>query len=192
MEGWNFCSCEAGQGKRKEMLLKYSGIPDVHFGDTLENFKPRKGAEEALLAATEMAWGNLCWLLIYGGVGNGKTHLAYAVVLEYINQGRGAKFVYCPSVVTEIRYSSGEKPLKLLQELQAVPLLVMDDFYYSTDWEGQRLEEVINQRYMRKLPLMLTTNKDIATIPKSILSRFREMGKVKLNKAPDFRGTKGG
>lgn len=184
----HFCDCPAGEERKREAWLLDSGVPRARLGETLAAFKPLPGTEKALVAAHDFIAGTLCWLLIYGGVGNGKTHLAHGVALACLDRGRRVRFVNTLMLLTELRSQSGRPEfLTAMKELGWVPVLILDDFFWATDLEGRWLEEVVQRRYVEKQPLLVTSNRDLKQLSEPIVSRFLEMGRVVLNKGTDYR-----
>ncbi len=145
-------------------------------------------------AAKALALGqsDFCFLLIYGGTGNGKSHLANAVTIALNLQGRDCRLYDVADLLSHLRECVGdntiEAEVKLLKEMYA---LVLDDFKpeYATAWGADRIEEIINFRYRASLITMLTTNIDVTQIPDRIVSRFNdpEMSKAVFNQGVDYR-----
>lgn len=184
---WCFCGCPAGVEFKKRHYREQSGIPQARWTETFDTFRLEPGTKKALAAAHRFAGGELGWLMIYGGCGNGKTHLAHAAGLALIDQGKAVRFANALCLVSELRAVMGVGQLTLLNALGNVPYLILDEFFWATDWEGQRLEEIVARRYAEKRPLFVTTNKDLLTIPQPILSRFKEMGDAVQDSGKDVR-----
>ena len=166
-------------------------MPRARLGETLASFQPLSGTQEALAAAQDFAAGRFLWLLIYGGVGSGKSHLAHGITLACLDAGRRARLVNALVLLSELRaLSGGPSLLQALQDLGAVPVLGIDDFFWATDLEGRWLEEVMQRRYMEKMPFMATTSLDVKQLPENIVSRFKELGRLVLNRGKDYRFSK--
>lgn len=184
----HLCDCAEGEARRREAWLLESGVPRARIGETLVAFRPIPGTEAALAAAHDFVNGKLCWLLVYGGVGNGKSHLCHGVVLACLERGRRARVVSALVLLSELRALSGSQQLsEALGALGSVPVLGLDDLIWGTDLEARWLEEVVQRRYMEKRPLMATTNRDLKDLPGPVVSRFFELGRVVLNKGKDYR-----
>lgn len=176
--------------KQGENYLKEQG---VKLKQTFETFKMVPGAREAYNFAKEFssASGPLFYLL-YGGVGNGKTHLCNAAAVALLGRGVACKFYTVADLLSLLRskIDNGtiEEEITILKE---APCLILDDWKTESqsDWANGRLEEVIDYRYRMQLPIMLTTNRDLTEIPERILSRFSDVDIAKrvLNTAPDYR-----
>jgi len=200
--------CSGWEEERKTTAMDHAGIPESKRKCCFESFRPIVGANEALEAAWSLGKGAAPFklLLLYGGVGNGKTHLAYAAVLLAIERGLTSEFVHVGSLMSKLRVAislQGESPDLIIDQLKGCDFLALDDFgvEQSTPWQESLLEDLINHRYGHELPTIVTTNmnieqnknikqnKDVKQLSPAILSRFRdsEVSKMVLNEAPDYR-----
>ncbi len=104
-------------------------------------------------------------LLFMGNCGVGKTHLAVATLKE-LAQAKGVSGRFCDfhQLLRQIRDSynpvSGTSEMELLEPICDVGLLVLDDLGAEkpSPWVQDTLHFVINQRYLRQLPTLITTN----------------------------------
>ncbi|MCK5585713.1 ATP-binding protein, partial [Candidatus Bipolaricaulota bacterium] len=62
---------------------------------TFETFEPRDGSKQAFNYARQLADGSatFIWLLVFGGTGNGKSHLCNAMARESIRRGVDTRLV---------------------------------------------------------------------------------------------------
>lgn len=106
-------------------------------------------------------------LLLLGGVGTGKTGLGIAAVREASFRGKSVRFGTAADMLDAMRPRRDEtgKPDEMaaefaLRSLQGVDLLLLDDLgaEKQTDWGAERLYLVINGRYERELPTIVTSN----------------------------------
>lgn len=200
LRGDHMALCPACQGKtweaeRTRQLSLASGVPRAHAGDNFENWTPVEGADEALNAAWLLAKGETDYklLLLYGGVGNGKSHLGYAAVNLAVQRGIQAQFWYVPALFAEWRKRMAETGAAdtFLDGVQALPFLVLDDVGVEQGTAAQQsnLEAIINYRYAQELPLIVTTNRNPATLGGPVMSRFKDqrLSRMVFNSAPDWR-----
>lgn len=160
----------------------------VRPGKTFDNFRQIAGMEESLRYARIFAAGGVKFLLIYGGIGNGKTHLCEAVAVAMQTRGLAVSVRRCPELL--LHFTTAMKAENLepeVHQIERLTVLILDEF--QGDWPSGVLATIINYRYSESLPTMMTTNLDHDQIPGRILSRFNErpLGRVCLNFAPDFR-----
>ncbi len=137
-------------------------------------------------------------LLIYGGVGLGKTHLLQAIGNEVESQKRG-KVKYLPaerlvsSIVNSIRNNrvSGSNSIaELKQEYYHLDLLIIDDVQFLAGKEKTQEEffHIFNTLYEHNKQIVLSSDRPpsaIATLEKRLRSRF-EGGMVADVSQPDY------
>jgi DNA replication protein DnaC len=99
-------------------------------------------------------------LVLYGGVGTGKTHSAIALGLLACDQGMTVRFYTMSDLVLKLSSARDSGTLdRLLSALTKVDLLEIDEWgYLPTDRDGARLLfQVISRRYETG-SVLLTTN----------------------------------
>ena len=187
----------------RERLFSLSHLDELK-DLTFENFlaRGRKGLGE--LQANSLEWafnrarqyaGSLNgWLLLQGGFGCGKTHLAAAIANSVVSMGVPTLFLTVPDLLDTLRFSYDSEDTTFEQrfdEIRNAPLLVLDDFgtQNATAWAQEKLFQVVNYRYINKLPLVVTTNLDMDEIEARIRSRLADPELVSAVRiaAPDYR-----
>lgn len=161
---------------------------------TFDDFVKRKGTEEAFKHSKALANGDapFIWLLIYGGTGNGKTHLCYAITQRLLERGVEAEMIASAELFSKIRQGiESHTSDEAMQHYKDVYALILDDWGvgYGTDFERARFDEIMASRYENYRVTVLTTNKDITEIPERVASRFQDKARAKVcwNKADDYR-----
>lgn len=194
-----YCTEQREADRLAKCRLEQSGIPETKRQVSFDTFKEMAGTREAFRAARSLAEGSADFklLLIYGPHGNGKTHLAYAAALYRLRAGQHVQFRYVPTMFRELRQAMKEDRVDdILMTLGGCHLLVLDDLgaEQGTAWQDERLEDIVDERYRRELPLICTSNRDLRGLPPAIVSRFREsgLGKIVFNEGKDYRPGKGG
>ena len=137
------------------------------------------------------------WLVLLGGYGCGKTHLAAAIANEQIARGRPSLFVVVPDLLDHLRAAySPHSPTTYDQRFDQVrnaPLLILDDLgtQSSTEWAQEKLFQIFNHRYNTRLPIVVTSNLELEAIDIRIRSRLADPDLVQICTilAPDFRGS---
>lgn len=162
---------------------------------SFESFQPVDGAKQALSYARSLAEGTAAtfiWLLIYGGTGNGKSHLCNAMARAAIRRGVDTRLVAVADLFSGLR-SAVEVPTceSMMQRYKQTGFLVLDDYgvQYGTDWEAARFDELMTFRYANLLPTAMTTNLDLTDLPERIRSRFedRTLARIAHDSARDYR-----
>ena len=99
-------------------------------------------------------------LVLYGGVGTGKTHMGIALGISACEKGKAVRFFTVTELVLKLSdaYRNGTLE-RLVRDLKQLDLLILDEWgYVPVDREGsQLLFRVIADSYESK-SLILTTN----------------------------------
>lgn len=137
------------------------------------------------------------WLLLQGGYGCGKTHLAAAAANAAVENGVSTLFLTVPDLLDTLRYAySGPAGAfeERFEQVRRVPLLVLDDFgtQNATDWAKEKLFQILNYRYINHLPTIVTTNLSLEEIEGRMRSRLSDPDLVTEVRilAPDYRRPK--
>ncbi|MEM7343014.1 MAG: ATP-binding protein [Chloroflexota bacterium] len=155
----------------------------------------RRNLHMAYDIAVEFAENPQGWLVLLGGYGCGKTHLAAAIANAKINFGQQALFVVVPDLLDHLRatYSphSATTYDERFEEVRSAPLLILDDLgaHSSTPWAQEKLFQIFNHRYNAQLPTVVTSNHELEEIDIRIRSRVTDPDLAQIIKilAPDFR-----
>jgi DNA replication protein DnaC len=178
----------------------------LHADQTFDSFSLREdelntkmvdNLRRALARAREYAENPNGWLLLTGGYGCGKTHLAAAIANERVNQGQPALFVVVPDLLDHLRATYAPNSIvsydKRLDEARTAPLLVLDDLgtHSATPWAQEKLYQIFNYRYNAHLPTVITAvKKEETNIDERIKSRLFDKRRCTAFEieAPSFRG----
>jgi DNA replication protein DnaC len=153
-----------------------------------------RSLQYALSQAQQFAGNPRGWLLMMGSYGCGKTHLAAAIANTCVEFGMHTIFLTVPDLLDWLRYSydaTDDTFEKRFEELRNVSLLVLDDLgaHNTTAWAAEKLFQIIDYRYIRKLPTVITTNLELEDIDDRIRSRLQDpdlVTSVRIS-APDYR-----
>ena len=135
------------------------------------------------------------WLILKGGYGCGKTHLAAAIANQQLNMGHPVLFINTPDLLDHLRSTfSPQSDIgydSLFDRVRNTTLLILDDLgsQSNTEWAQEKLYQIFNHRYANRLPTVVTTNLELESIEKRIQSRMVDPDLVHIIHiaAPDFR-----
>ena len=115
-------------------------------------------------------------LILTGGAGSGKSHLAAAVLNILLAKGIECRFVSVPALMAQIRRrfeGKGDDEGDPIEPLLTAEVLVLDDAgaEKSSEWTQERMYELVDTRYRAMRSTILTTNLPPAELEKAIGSR---------------------
>lgn len=201
------CECRQAQADadRREYLRRIGGLSALT-DKTLETFNPDGvGLQEKDRANLRRVYERVSayttnpqgWLVIKGGYGCGKTHLAAAIANTQISSGNRAMFMTAPDLLDHLRsgYRSDADELagytERFDEIRTIPLLILDDLGAEspTQWANERLYQILNHRYNAMLPTVVTTNQELEGLDMRLRSRIFDPDKCEILgiQAPDYR-----
>lgn len=199
------CRCRAQelQARRLRALQSMSMVESLkrltfeHFHPEPSHLPPDKqiNLRRAYETCVNFAANPEGWLLLTGGYGCGKTHLAAAIANARLAMGQPAIFMVVPDLLDHLRAAFGPQSElaydELFEELRNAPLLILDDLgaQASTPWAQEKLFQLLNHRYNAQAPTVITTNQRLDELDPRLRSRLQDVGLVNhvLILAPDFR-----
>ena len=199
------CTCRQGavMHRVRDRLFSLSHLDELK-GLTFDSFQPRGQInlgkrqadilEQANNTARQYAASLKGWLLLQGGYGCGKTHLAAAIANFAVGMGVPTLFLTVPDLLDLLRFAFDAEDVTFEQrfeQIRTAALLVLDDFgtQSATAWAQEKLFQIVNYRYINQLPLVVTTNVSLDDIEERIRSRLADpelVSKVNIL-APDYR-----
>jgi DNA replication protein DnaC len=165
---------------RIDKLRRISNL-SAFSGSSFEDFNADvPGTQAAKEAAMDFALDPTHrWLVLSGPVGVGKTHLGVAIAQFAIEQHMmNAYFAAVPDLMDHLRsaFAPGatEGYDERFEEIRNAQLLVLDDLgtENATPWAQEKLYQIINHRYIERLPTVITTNVDLRKIDDRVASRM--------------------
>ncbi len=161
------------------------------------NTQKRENLRRAYERAKHFAEESVGWLVLKGGYGCGKTHLAAAISNYRIANGQPVLFVVVPDLLDHLRATyaptSEVSYDERFEEVRTAPLLILDDLgtQSSTPWAQEKLYQILNYRYNARLPTVITTNRELEEIDLRLRSRLVDPDLTEIVGiiAPDFRGS---
>lgn len=162
-------SCETGREIAERELAErrwIDRIPRRFQGFTLDSHPDiRSVARARMWLETREVLGDT--LVISGSIGTGKTGLAFGILRECVMGGKTVQFGTLADILDQFRPRSAadDRPVQQdddlrLHTLQRCHVLLLDDVGVEvlTDWGAEQLYKIINGRYQRSLPTIITTN----------------------------------
>lgn len=196
---------------KKAEWLEDIGIKENYVKATLENYKPQtESQKEALDACKLLSSGNITKLVLLGGNGVGKTHLASALVKKH----NGLLITAYEMFATYRQCFSGKtSELEVIKHFSKLPLLAIDEFGRTKGSEAEEnfMSAIIDNRHSNNLPTLILSNLILkrdcvffnssksncdkcernncleSKLTKDIISRLRENSKIILIEGEDYR-----
>lgn len=171
------------------------------------NFKPRTGAESPLATCKQYAEAFAVsetqeGLLLVGGFGAGKTHLAVATARRITERILvQAYFTSALGLLAAIKASfkrgrdDDEDRPDLIERAKTVELLILDDLgqELGSEFDRATLFDIVNYRYEACLPMIITSNQGDKQLRDglggALVSRLYEACQMVPVKASDYRVT---
>ncbi len=184
-----------------EKLFSISNLGERFSKSTFESFLDRNGSETAYKVAVKYVKTFKEWngesLLLWGEPGNGKTHLAAAIVNELSKKGYIVVFQSVPELLQRIRSTfnseNKENETQIMRALLECDLLILDDIgaEKTTEWVEEKLFNIIDGRYRKELPTLYTSNlepKELKNqVGKRSYDRMVETSLTVKNEAASYR-----
>lgn len=192
-------------GDDQQKKLELSSL-EYHKDQTFDTFKNRKAENlppehldsltDAYNASRKFAKKPEGWLVLIGGFGCGKTHLAAAIANHRANQGFPVMFIVVPDLLDHLRSTFNPNSTisydRRFEEIRKNPLLILDDLgtQATTPWVREKLYQLFNHRYNAQLPTVITTADTLEKVDDRLRARMADRRLVKgINiTAPVYRG----
>ena len=169
--------CKFNQAAKRdpglETRMGKSKITTEQSHKTFETYDTVNNSTLIAKAKAFLAYKNKTSLVLAGTPGTGKTHLAVAIALKVIRDGRQARIFSVPELINDLRYAAQEHldfhdQMKLIKQTSC---LILDDFGKETTTDAglSYLYEIINYRYTHNLQTIITTN---ASTPKALENKW--------------------
>lgn len=187
------CTRHEIEQKRQHFLLEKSQLADLqHYtfdswvSKTSAGANPVKNSPDAAFRvafryAEDLHGSSHPWLFLYGTKGTGKTHLAAAIGNARIARGQPAIFMVVPDLLDHLRatFSPNSEITydELFESLRNTPLLILDDLgtHTASPWAREKLYQLVNHRYNRRLPTVITMNEESEEIDPRLWSRINDI-----------------
>lgn len=135
-------------------LFSISNIGEIYLNASFDNFLMRLGAENAFKAAKHYAehFDDFGYesIMLWGDVGNGKTHLAAAVHNNLTTQVKVIVFISMPELLSKIKATfnrnNNKREKQIMKALVICDLLIIDDLgaEKTSDWVLETVFEIFD------------------------------------------------
>lgn len=199
------CECRQRSHRRRTLerlhALSYlEAVRDKTFSSFLQEppgygETARASLREAHRRCRDFAGHPTGWILLAGITGCGKTHLASAIANELAAAEIPVLMLTVPSLLDRLRATFAPDAPQTFNQMynlvESVNVLVLDDLgaQSSTPWATEKLFQLLNERHVRELPTVITTNLPLWEFEPRLQSRLGDkhlVNQVHIN-APDYR-----
>lgn len=131
-------------------------------------------------------------LVLIGNCGTGKTHLVASITNQLVDNGIPVLFGTFAEHLDRIKAEFGSNGT-YLEKMKSATLLVVDDYgkERNGEWNKEVWYTVLNARYERKLPTIITTNLSALEFAEyngnAVQSRLAEMSVIVKVEGKDWR-----
>lgn len=170
-----------------------AGIPKALSKSSLDNYRAvLAGQKTALAAARDFAYGFEVQsetgrsMVFLGRTGNGKSHLAVAILRHIILKGATARYVTAFDLLAKLKASFAKNSTvtfdAMLDRYVTPDLLVLDEIgkQTSSDFDFSTIFGVIDRRYASQKPIIMISNLDETgfktLMGEPIFDRLRDRG----------------
>jgi DNA replication protein DnaC len=180
-----------GEQKKPELHVKLSNIPPGTVKTHRLGTWQHKSSEPWWDKVKQYADGIYThpFLTLIGIIGTGKTHLALGIGWAWLENDKSVLYYQVEDLLDALRlgYSTWQRGEPegydlILKFTENVHLLILDDFgaQHETEWASSKLEQIVDHRYIRKKPLIVTTNIALDRLPARTADRLAEGVVIKL------------
>ena len=183
--------CDCMKIRRCIWEMERSGLKNSIRELTFDKFQTEEEWQGKLKAgAVAYAEAPEGWLLFCGQSGSGKTHLCTAVCRHRLLAGDSVRYMSWRSAVAELKGLAldSDRRADLIEGYKTIQVLYVDDMFKSgraadgtTNPTGADINlafEILNHRYLNKLPTIISTEKtpqELVEIDEATGSRIIEM-----------------
>lgn len=192
------CPDASHDRERFDRARRLSDISDALLRLDFTDYDASDNAEAVAAAqawATDDGQRQWPWLLLWGKMGTGKTHLLAAAFNALVARGRYPLYTLTPSLLDAVRDAlDSDRPQDYgarFRAVQQAPILILDDLGAEkrTAWTDETLFKLLDYRYRQQLPTAVATNLLPDDLEERIASRLQDqhIGRTILMRGADRR-----
>ena len=110
-------------------------------------------------------------LMLHGNYGGGKTFYASCIANSLLYKGEAVLMTTITDMALAMKANFGQDRTTILEQVQKVPLLILDDVGREETTFLDLAYDIVNARYKAKKPLIITTNLTMKAIRDETTSR---------------------
>lgn len=190
--GWKIKYCDCLR-KREAIINRIKLFDDSNIPKEMLNkylLSKYNDEEEGLIdIITEIIQNNgqlKSWLFLYGNPGTGKTYTAISACKLANVLNKNVLYVNVPKLLDDLRPKERGEDIgkKWMSMCEKADLLILDDIGKEkpSQWVKERMYIIINERYVRMLPTIFTSNESLEKLEQSdkledaVVSRIKHYG----------------
>jgi DNA replication protein DnaC len=183
------CNCGSVKKARTAHLDNELGFEDELKAINWTHVKVLPQQEKAINRLREFISAPKGWVYLWGPYGDGKTTLVALTVNMLRKNGAEVAFANVPQFLRYLRHCidprTGEDYEPTLDYIRRVPVLALDDLgaEKTTEWAAEQIYEVLNYRYVKRKPTLVTSNlapKELPDYDGRLASRLRDVQLVSV------------
>jgi DNA replication protein DnaC len=172
--------------------MEWIGVPARFRACRFSTFDAYTPILQQKLTSLEQTVGDRRGAFIFGQFGTGKTHLAVAMLAEYISLGSRCRFVGALEYVNAVQLDFGNPKKYVDENFQDRKTIALDDLGAQRESEAARaaMFYLVDQLYSENKRIIVTSNFSPTEILKwepRIMSRLTEMCALVEIDAEDYR-----
>lgn len=159
------------------------GVPENHLDSWFRNYVCEDDRQKDAFDRIVNAHKSKRSVIMLGKFGTGKTHLSTAIVKNYLRAGLEARYYTLSALFRSFRSTFEPNSMtesSFFESVSRMPLLATDEINIRSDSDAENrfFQEILDIRYGKNLPTVLTGNLNlqqfVEVVGERIIDRFKE------------------